>query len=190
MKTILLALLPLLMLSACATTRRTVAPSTVGVVRSIQAASVSTVKAQASAQKARVSIKTAQEAVVVLEKTATPEQRPAVATVKQSLAVADSHVVELQAQLVSVSGDLVQADTKAATLQGQVDTLAADRDAQAVKAREYGSAYHRLKFWLALAAAGLAFAVALQLIPPLIPYRWGIAAGAAGATGIAVFAIL
>lgn len=187
----LIPMVAMVTLAACGTMpRRTLAPSTAPVARSIQAASVGTVRAQASVQKMRVSLRAAQEAAAVLAKTATPQQRPVVAAVQASLKTARAEIQTAGTQLIAVSSALHDSDARATALQQEVDTLAADRDAQAAKAGEYGNAYHRLKFWLALAAAGMAFLLTLNLVPPLVPYRWGIASGAAAAVFGATWLVL
>ena len=178
-------MMAVLILTGCAA-QPMAGPSTVAAARAIQAAGVSAVKAQASGQRAGEAIRTASEAVVVLNKTATPEQRPAVARVQQSLQLAGHQVTEMQTQLVAVSNALTESDARLVSVQQEGDRLAADLNSAQAKV----AAYHRLKFWLALAAAGLAFMAALQFIPPLTPYRWGIAAGIGGVVFPAVFAFL
>ncbi len=168
----------------CASTRHR--PSTVAVAQSIQSASVNAVRAQASARRAEVAIQTAAEAVTVLEASAAPGQRPAVAEVRQSLKTARQQVTEAGAQLVAITKALTDSDARLSAVQKQADKLAT----ALVSAEAKVAAYHRLKFWLMLAAAGMAFYLALQLVPPLVPYRWGIVAGAGAAAGVTVWGIL
>ncbi len=161
-------------------------PPAVAVAQSIQSASVGAVRAQASARRAEVAIRTAAEAVTALEASAAPGQRPAAAVVRQSLKTAQQQVTEAGAQLVAITNALADSDARLSAVQKQADKLAT----ALVSAEAKVAAYHRLKFWLMLAAAGMAFYVALQLVPPLIPYRWGIAAGAGAAAGSALWMIL
>ncbi len=177
----LISFIPVLLLAGCAGPRGD-APSTIAATRSIQSANVGAIRAQASARKARVAIRTASDAVTVLERTATPEQASAVVVIKESLTTARLQVEEAETQLIAVSHSLAESDARLTTLQRETDRMAADL----VVARKRVSAYHRLKFWLALAGAGFAFYTAMRLIPPLGPYKWW----AVGGAGVAAFGIL
>lgn len=93
--------------------------------------------AHASAGAARTSIRTASEALRVLSATATPEQKPAVAKVRQSLGSADAH-------LRAVSERLEESNGRTAALQGQIDALASDLGAAQDAAAKAGV---RVRFW-------------------------------------------
>lgn len=107
---LLLLFLPLLFVACAAPRRVDSAPSTAVVSSHI-------VKAQASAGKAKTSLKGANEAAAVLQKTASPEQKPAVNLLTAALTDAEGHVDSLTFQLVSAT-DQVH------TLQGSIESLA------------------------------------------------------------------
>jgi hypothetical protein len=182
MKTLLI---PILFLVGCAAPHG-VAPSTLKATQSIQSASVGAVRAQASAARAKASVSTSKEAISILEKSATAHQRPAVQAIKHGLQVANMELAQTEAHLMTVSNSLTATDGQLQRLQLEVD----DQAAKLTIAERRAAAYHRLKFWLAAAAAGFAFYAATRIIPPLGPYKWWIASGIAAVAGGIAFVMI
>jgi hypothetical protein len=162
-------LLLILLFTGCVSSRSPgTGPSVVAAARTLSGAGIGVVQAQAGARKARVAIRSASDAVALLSRTATPEQRPAVATVRLSMNTARQQLDHAEAQLLLASNSLDQSGVKLTLLQQETNKMAADLD----RAHQRANGYYRLKFWLALAGAGFGFYVALRILPPLGPYRW------------------
>jgi len=174
-----------LALAGCSAPRKPVA-----VLRA--AAPVARAEVIASRSRGRVEavqtrIATAQEAVEVLRKTATPRQKPAVEKVALALAEGQRLLrVELDENIV-LTASLGQAQDGLTQVLLEQERIARELDAEQAKAR----AYWRLKLWIAGLAALLAGWVAWSFVPVILgPYRLYAAGGAGAAVFTAVMLIL
>ena len=145
MKVFVLVVLSLF-LGGCASRAPGRAVSTAGVSHSIGAA-------HESAGAARTSLRTASEALRLLSATAVPEQKPAVAKIRQALGDADIH-------LRTVSERLKESNGKTAALQSRIDAMANDLSAAQEAAARAGVG---VRYWRA-AAVKLGLAVLLLLL--------------------------
>ncbi len=145
MKVFVLVVLSLF-LGGCASHAPGRSLSTAGVNYSIGAA-------HESAGAAQTSLRTASEALRVLSGTALPEQKPAVARIRQSLGAAEAH-------LRTVSERLKESTGRAAALQSQIDAMASDLSVAQEAAARAGAG---VRYWKA-AAFKLGLAVLLLLL--------------------------
>jgi|GEM_PF-1865865 len=170
-----------LMMGGCAGSRRPVA--VVKAAAPVARAGVLAAQSRARVEKVRVKITTAQEALSLLQGTATAIQKPAIEKVSVALAGSQRLLrAELDENLI-LTASLQKAQDGLSQVLLEQERIVRELEKAQAKAR----AYWKLKLWIAGLAALVAGWVAWSFVPVILgPYKLYVA----GAAGVAAFGMV